>query len=38
MGLGVFDLDCLAQAGFDEDDRTGLEKLAQTLVIGKMVM
>jgi L-methionine (R)-S-oxide reductase len=38
VGLGVFDLDCLAQAGFDEDDRTGLEKLAQTLVIGKMVM
>jgi L-methionine (R)-S-oxide reductase len=24
VGLGVFDLDCLAQAGFDEDDRTGL--------------
>jgi len=29
VGLGVFDLDCLAQAGFDEDDKTGSEKMAQ---------
>jgi len=34
VGLGVFDLDCdcLAQAGFDEDDRTGLEKITQLVV------
>jgi L-methionine (R)-S-oxide reductase len=30
--LGVFDLDCLAQDGFDDDDRTGLEKIAQLVV------
>ncbi|KAI0256345.1 GAF domain-like protein [Lactifluus subvellereus] len=30
--LGVFDLDCLAQGGFDDDDRTGLEKIAQLVV------
>lgn len=32
VGLGIFDLDCLVQAGFDEDDRTGLEKIAQLIV------
>jgi L-methionine (R)-S-oxide reductase len=32
VGLGVFDLDCLAQGGFDDDDRTGLEKIAQLVV------
>lgn len=32
VGLGVFDLDCLAQGGFDEDDKTGLEKIAQLVV------
>ena len=32
VGLGVFDLDCLAQSGFDDDDRTGLEKIAQLVV------
>ena len=32
VGLGVFDLDCLAQAGFDEDGRTGLEKITQLVV------
>jgi L-methionine (R)-S-oxide reductase len=26
VGLGVFDLGCLAQAGFDEDNRTGLRE------------
>ncbi|PBK95549.1 GAF domain-like protein [Armillaria gallica] len=30
--IGVFDLDCLALNGFDEDDRVGLEKIV-TLVI-----
>ncbi|KAI9455481.1 GAF domain-like protein [Lactarius psammicola] len=30
--LGVFDLDCLAQGGFDDDDKTGLEKIAQLVV------
>jgi L-methionine (R)-S-oxide reductase len=30
--LGVFDLDCLVQGGFDDDDRTGLEKIAQLVV------
>jgi L-methionine (R)-S-oxide reductase len=32
MTLGVFDLDCLVQGGFDDDDRTGLEKIAQLVV------
>ena len=32
MGLGVLDLDCQAQSGFDDDDRTGLEKIAQLVV------
>jgi L-methionine (R)-S-oxide reductase len=32
VSLGVFDLDCLAQGSFDEDDRTGLEKIAQLVV------
>jgi L-methionine (R)-S-oxide reductase len=32
VGLGVLDLDCLAQSGFDDDDRTGLEKIAQLVV------
>jgi L-methionine (R)-S-oxide reductase len=30
--LGVFDMDCLAQCGFDDDDRTGLEKITQLVV------
>ena len=30
--LGVFDLDCLAQGAFDDDDKTGLEKIAQLVV------
>jgi len=29
VGLGVFDLDCLAQAGFDEDDRAGEDSSAR---------
>jgi L-methionine (R)-S-oxide reductase len=32
VGLGVFDLDCLVQAGFDEHDKTGLEKIIQLVV------
>jgi L-methionine (R)-S-oxide reductase len=32
VGLGVFNLDCLVQAGFDENDKTGLEKIAQLIV------
>ncbi|KAI9507481.1 GAF domain-like protein [Russula earlei] len=32
VGLGVFDLDCLAQGGFDDDDKAGLEKIAQLVV------
>ena len=32
VGLGVFDLDCLAQGGFDDDDKTGLEKIVQAVV------
>ena len=32
VGLGVLDLDYLAQSGFDDDDRTGLEKIAQLVV------
>jgi len=30
--LGVLDLDCLAQGGFDDDDKIGLEKIAQLIV------
>jgi len=30
--LGVLDLDCLAMAGFDEEDQAGLEKITQLLV------
>jgi len=32
VALGVFDLDCLALGGFDDDDKTGLEKIAQLIV------
>jgi L-methionine (R)-S-oxide reductase len=32
VGLGVFNLDCLVQAGFDENDKTGLEKIAKLIV------
>ena len=32
IALGVFDLDCLAQGGFGDDDKTGLEKIAQLVV------
>lgn len=32
VALGVFDLDCLAQGGFDDDDKTGLEKIARLVV------
>lgn len=30
--LGVLDLDCLALEGFDEEDRKGLEKIAELVV------
>lgn len=30
--VGVLDLDCLALAGFNEDDRKGLEKIAELVV------
>ncbi|TBU31615.1 GAF domain nucleotide-binding protein [Dichomitus squalens] len=30
--LGVLDLDCLALAGFDERDKTGLERIAKLVV------
>jgi len=30
--LGVLDLDCLALAGFDEEDQKGLEKIAELVV------
>lgn len=30
--VGVFDLDCLALAGFNEDDKRGLEKIAELVV------
>jgi L-methionine (R)-S-oxide reductase len=30
--LGVFDMDCLAEGGFDDDDRAGLEKIIQLVV------
>jgi len=32
VSLGVFDLDCLASGGFDDDDRAGLEKIAKLVV------
>lgn len=32
VGLGVFDPDCLVQAGFDENNKTGLEKITQLVV------
>ncbi|KAF8268615.1 hypothetical protein EI94DRAFT_1771517 [Lactarius quietus] len=32
VALGVLDLDCLAQGAFDDDDKTGLEKIAQLVV------
>lgn len=32
VGLGVFDLDCLVQASFDENDKAGLEKITQLVV------
>jgi L-methionine (R)-S-oxide reductase len=32
VGLGVFDLDCLARGGFDDDDRTALEKIVELVV------
>ena len=32
VSLGVFDLDCLVLGGFDDEDRTGLEKIAQVVV------
>jgi len=30
--LGVLDLDCLAVGGFDEEDRKGLERIAELVV------
>jgi len=30
--VGVLDLDCLAVGGFDDDDKNGLEKIAQLVV------
>ncbi|KAJ7049674.1 GAF domain-like protein [Mycena amicta] len=30
--VGVLDLDCLAVAGFDDEDKVGLEKIAELLV------
>ena len=30
--LGVLDLDCLALEGFDEDDKRGLERVADLIV------
>ena len=30
--LGVLDLDCLALAGFDEQDKIGLERIAKLVV------
>lgn len=32
MPLGVLDLDCLIVGGFDEDDRKGLERIAELVV------
>lgn len=31
-GLGVLDLDCLGEAGFNDEDKTGLEKIGALLV------
>ena len=30
--LGVFDLDCLAEGGFDTEDQVGLEKVVQLII------
>jgi L-methionine (R)-S-oxide reductase len=30
--VGVMDLDCLAIAGFDEEDQTGLQNIAKLIV------
>lgn len=30
--LGVLDLDCLAVAGFDEEDKIGLERIVEHIV------
>jgi L-methionine (R)-S-oxide reductase len=30
--VGVLDLDCLALGGFDEDDKAGLERIAEMIV------
>jgi len=32
MALGVLDLDCLVVGGFDEEDRKGLERIAELVV------
>ena len=32
FAIGVLDLDCLAEAGFGEEDRVGLERIAQLIV------
>ncbi|KIL65875.1 hypothetical protein M378DRAFT_76308 [Amanita muscaria Koide BX008] len=32
IALGVLDLDCLAEGGFDNDDRVGLERIASLVV------
>jgi L-methionine (R)-S-oxide reductase len=32
MAVGVMDLDCLAIAGFDEEDQFGLQKIAKLIV------
>lgn len=31
MTVGVLDLDCLGQSGFSEEDKVGLEKIAQLI-------
>lgn len=33
IALGVLDLDCLALAGFTEEDKAGLEKIAELIVV-----
>jgi L-methionine (R)-S-oxide reductase len=30
--VGVLDLDCLANSGFDEDDKEGLENIAKLII------
>ena len=32
--LGVLDLDCIAQGGFGEEDREGLERIVGLIVAG----